>query len=167
MDTSNDMFYRGDNMNAYEQLLSTADDAGVDVIDYNFRSQRIKGLYCDGTIALNEDIPTTAEKACVLAEELGHYHTSSGDIILKNPTSAKQEQQARLWGYNNRIGLSGLISCYKADCHNLYEMAEHLDVTEEFLQEALECYRHKYGIYTQVDNYVIFFEPNIGVLELV
>ncbi|MED9903535.1 MAG: hypothetical protein UFG06_05060 [Lachnospiraceae bacterium] len=40
-------------------------------------------------------------------------------------------------------------------------------MTEEFLQEALECYRHKYGVYTQVDNYVIFFESNIGILELV
>ena len=45
-------------------------------------------------------------------------------------------------------------------------MAEHLDVTEQFLQNAIDCYRSKYGICVQVDNYVIGFEPSLYVMEL-
>lgn len=154
-------------MNTYENLLDTAANAGVNVIDYPFDSSRIKGLYCDGTVALNDDLATSKEKVCVLAEELGHFHTSSGDIInLKSEDNMKQEYRARLWGYDNRIGLCGIISAYKANCRNAHEMAEYLDVTEEFLKDALECYHQKYGICKKVDNYVIYFKPALAVLEL-
>lgn len=35
----------------------------------------------------------------------------------------------------------------------------------EHLQEALECYREKYGVYTELDGYVIYFEPCLIVME--
>ena len=34
-----------------------------------------------------------------------------------------------------------------------------LAATEEYLKEALLCYKSKYGICTTVDNYIIYFEP--------
>ena len=45
-------------------------------------------------------------------------------------------------------------------------MAEYLEVTEQFLREALERYRQKYGIYTCVDNFIIYFEPYLAVVEM-
>ena len=61
-----------------------------------------------------KDIETQAEKSCVLAEEIGHYHTSSGNILDQNKVeSRKQEYRARLYGYNLKIGLTGLISAYE------------------------------------------------------
>lgn len=68
-------------MNTYEKLQEEACKDGIDVIDYPFKSKKIKGLYCDGTIAIKDNIDTTTEKACVLAEELGHHYTSVGNII--------------------------------------------------------------------------------------
>ena len=53
------------------------------------------------------------------------------------------------------------------ECVEGYMSAEYLDVTEEFLRDALSYYRGKYGHYSSMDNYVIFFEPSISVLELV
>ena len=44
-------------------------------------------------------------------------------------------------------------------------MAEHLDVTETFLKDALNAYLLKYGKCTVVDNYMIFFEP-LGVVDM-
>lgn len=44
-------------------------------------------------------------------------------------------------------------------------MADYLDVTEDFLKDALESYRRKYGIYTEIDNYIIFFEPWISIMR--
>ena len=99
-------------MNTYEKLQDKACKDGIDVIDYPFNSNRIDGLYCDGTIAIRKDIETSAEKACVLAEELGHYYTSHGNIINMNDVkSRKQERQAREWGFNNRIGLTRHHPC--------------------------------------------------------
>ena len=62
-------------MNTYECLQDEACGDGIDVIDYTFHSDRIKGLYCDGTVAIRKDM-NTVQKACTLAEELGHHHTS-------------------------------------------------------------------------------------------
>lgn len=156
-------------MNTYEKLLETAESNNITVLEkYDLSDTRIRGLYCDGTIALDKDIESNVEKGCILAEELGHYYTSSGNILnLTSATNRKQEYKARLWAYNEQIGLHGILSSYKAGCQNTHEMAEHLDVTEDFLLEALSCYQKKYGICTEVDNYVIYFEPALAVLELI
>ena len=153
-------------MTTYERLASSSDAEGVTIYDRKFRSPRIKGLYCDGNIAVSDNLNT--EKACVLSEELGHYHTTEGIILeMSDDSNRKQELRARLWGYNKLIGLHGIISCYKTGCQTAYDMAEHLGVTEEFLLEALQCYRNKYGVCIKFDNYVIYFEPRLSVLELI
>lgn len=153
-------------MNSYEKLLDAAENSGANVIDYPFSSPRIKGLYCDGTIAISKNLKTDAERACVLAEELGHHETSTAVIIETDKVpNRKQERVARALAYNRLIGLTGIISCYRSGCLNLYEMAEHLDVTEDFLKEALLYYRAKYGTCTTLDNHVIYFEPTLGVFE--
>ena len=153
----------------YEELLDLAKSQNINVYEkYDFSGTRIKGLYCDGNIALSKDLHTEAEKKCVLAEELGHYETAVGDITDQSLTSnRKQELRGRLIAYNKMVGLMGFIDAYQHHCHNLHEMAEYLDVTDAFLSETIDCYRAKYGNYAKLDNYVVYFEPNIGVLELI
>lgn len=149
----------------YEELLIEADNNGVDVIDRSFNSHRIKGLYCDGTVALKKDM-TTIEKACVLAEELGHHFTTVGNILDQtNAQNRKQERTARLWGYRRMIDISDIIAAYKCGCRNRYEVAEYIGVTEQYLLEALKTYKQKYGICARIDRYVVCFEP-LGVMEL-
>ena len=155
-------------MNSLERLEDEACRDGIEIVNCRFNSPRIKGLYCDKTIGLNLDIDTSAEKACVLAEELGHHHTSVGDILnMTDISNRKQERQARLWGYDKLIGLSGLIKAYEAGCQNCFEMAEYLGVTDEYLCECLEVYRDKYGIGTTVDNYYVMFIPHLAVGKVV
>ena len=153
-------------MNTYERLQEEACKDGIDVFDYPMKNERIKGLYCNGTIAIRNNINTSTEKACVLAEELGHYHTTVGDILDQSDTeNRKQELKARLWAYNKQIGLIGLVDAYKRGCHSRHEAAEYLGVTEEFFQDAIDRYRSKYGVCAEVDNYVVFFEPSLAVME--
>lgn len=156
-------------MNKYEKLLDVAENNGITVTESLDLSQtRFRGLYCDGVIAISPTIETTSEKSGILAEELGHHYTTVGDITAQiTIADQKQECKARLWAYNKLIGLQGILSSYKANCHTLVEIAEHLEVSEEFLSEALECYRKKYGTCTKLDNYLIYFEPHLGVMELI
>lgn len=149
----------------YEVLLNTADQAGLTVKEKPLSES--DGLIKGNRIAIRKDIPTQAEKSCVLAEELGHYFTSAGNILDQTDiVNRKQEYRARLYGYNLQIGLRGIISAHTAGCRNLYEMADYLDVTEEYLKEALDCYQSKYGEYVKVDNYMIYFIPSLAVLEI-
>ena len=148
----------------YTDLLIEADNLSLITKDKPLRAH--DGRIKRNRIAIRKDMPETKKK-CVLAEELGHYHTTTGDIMdLSSVENRKQERKARIWGYNRLIGLSGILSAYKAGCLNTFEMAEHLEVTEDFLQEALSCYKQKYGVCARIDNYVIYFEPTIGVFEL-
>ncbi len=74
------------------------------------------------------------EKSCILAEELGHHYTTVGNILDQSSVSnRKQELRARMWAYNKLIGLMGIIKSYEHGCQSYHEMAEYLDVTEEFL----------------------------------
>lgn len=152
-------------MNTYECLQDEACEDGIDVIDYTFHSNRIKGLYCDGVVAIREDM-TIPEKTCALAGELGHHYTSVGNIIdMDSSSNRKQERQARLWAYNKQIGLKGLVRAYEHGCTASHEIAEYLDVTEEALQECIEFYRDKYGEYKIINNYTIYFIPYLAVFK--
>lgn len=149
----------------YNTLLEEANAEGLSIKERPFKTYdgRIKGK----NIYLRKDMNTT-EKACVLAEELGHYYTTVGNILNMSVVSnRKQERQARLWAYNKQIGLTGLIRAYEAGCTNRYETAEYLEVTEEFLEECIQCYREKYGEYKIVDNYTIYFIPHLAVFKRV
>lgn len=125
------------------------------------------GRIFNNKIAIRKDIPTQTEKACVLAEELGHHCTSSGNIMDQNIVfNRQQELRARMYGYNLNVGLIGIVKAFETGCRNLYEMAEFLGVTEEYLKNAIECYRKKYGVFVAVDNYLIYFEPQLSVAKI-
>ncbi len=154
-------------MTELELLESEAQSENVEVINYPFSSDRIKGLYCDGTVALNRNIHTSTEKGCILAEELGHYHTTYGNIVSQDSVSdRKQELRARAWAYDRMIGLTGIINAYNHGCRTVHDTADFLNVTEEFFVDAIQTYKRKYGNRTSIDNYVIYFEP-LGVFKLI
>lgn len=146
----------------YERLLIYADKINVCVKEAPLCMR--DGLMKNKKIAIRKDIPTLKEKHCVLAEELGHFHTTVGNITnLNDYRNYKQELRARRWGYNRIVGLLGLIRAFEHGCCSLYEVAEYLNITESYLKEAIEWYRSKYGIYTKVDNYIIYFEPSLTI----
>jgi hypothetical protein len=149
----------------YEEMQKSHTDLNIVEMDLSEISG-LKGLYYAGNIAIEKNLSST-EKSCVLAEELGHHYTTYGNIMdQKDIQNRKQELRARLYGYDMQIGLIGIIECYKHHCRSLYEMAEYLQVTEEYLQEALECYSRKYGEnLVTIDNYAIRFVPSLQVIE--
>lgn len=105
----------------YECLLQEATVNNLYVIENATFESDAKGLINNDVIGINKNIGTETERACVLAEELGHYHTSSGNIIdMSNETNVKQERLARLWSYNKMIGLHGIIEAHKKRCSTRY-----------------------------------------------
>ena len=112
----------------------------------------------DPIITLNESIATCDDAACTLAEELGHYYTSHGNLLIGNLHKSiinKQETIAKRWAFT----LSDLIDAHKACCATLHEVAEHLEITEEFLRDAAKVYASMYGTYIVHQGYRVYFEP--------
>lgn len=155
---------KGDMLMTFEDLLQEVEKEGIDFYENNCIG-KLKGLYVDNTITLNSCLETEAEKKCVLAEELGHHFTSYGNIMdLSKIENRKQERRARAWAYDRLIGITGLINAYKHGCRNRYEIAEYLNVSEQFLEEAITYYNEKYGLYYKIDNYILYFNP-LSVIE--
>ena len=148
----------------YDELLMQADLEGLKVKEKSLQSG--DGRIFNNRIAIRRDIKTTIEKSCVLVEEIGHYRTGSGDITrLDTISDQKQEYRARMTGYDIKIGLSGIICAFERGVQSKAEMADYLDVTEEYLTAALDAYRKKYGKYISFENYTIFFEPYFAVYK--
>lgn len=153
-------------MTNYEQLLIDAECEHI-ITKEKTLNCTAKGLIKGNKILISKNLSST-EKKVILSEELGHYHTTVGNILnMEDIGNRKQELRARVWSYNKLIGLNGIINAHKQRCLNFSDMADYLDITEDFLHEALEYYKGKYGVCIKVDNYIIYFEPNIGVLELI
>ncbi|MBF4693909.1 ImmA/IrrE family metallo-endopeptidase [Fusibacter ferrireducens] len=149
-----------------KNLLDHIEKKNIAFVEHKIPVKDVKGLYFDETIILDQtQIETEAEMACILAEEIGHYETSAGNILdqesLKN---IKQEKMARRWAHKKLIPLEKFIDCFKYGCHDQYEVSERIGVTNEFLRETVDTYMQIYGQYVVVDDYIIYFEP-LGVMK--
>lgn len=143
-------------MTAFEELLQIADNDGITVLEHNFNGNT-KGIYCDGVVILNKNC-STVEKCCTLAEELGHHHTATSNIIeLDTMDKMKQELLGHRWGIETLLPLSYIIDAVIDGYSSLAELAEQLEVTPEFLQESIIYYGHKHGSGMEYKNHLIYF----------
>lgn len=148
----------------YDELLREAEKENLYIFE-NENIKRCKGLSIDNTISLSRTINNIKEKKCVLAEEIGHYKTTYGNILDQSKLqNRKEEYKGRAWAYKKLVPLEDLLEAYESDVKNRYELADFLEITEEFLIEAIVYYRHKYGVYYKYQNYIIYFEP-LGIAK--
>ncbi|AWI04128.1 ImmA/IrrE family metallo-endopeptidase [Clostridium drakei] len=150
----------------YDKLLIESENNGL-IIKEKPLAYGFKGLYKNKKIIINQKINTSSEKRCILAEELGHHYTSFGNILdQSNIINVKQEKRARNWGYEKLVGIVSLINAFEEGIKGKHDLAEYLNVTEKFLEDALKHYKEKYGIYYEIDNYIVYFEPSLTVLKI-
>lgn len=147
-----------------EMLIEAESKYGLSVKEKPLK-YGLKGLYKNGKILIDKKIVTDVERKCILAEEIGHHETTFGDIIDETDISnRKQEIIARRWAYRRMVSLTKIVVAHQVGIRNIYELADFLGVTENFLKEALNYYENKYGNWYSIDNYIIRFNP-LGVLE--
>ena len=82
-----------------------------------------------------------------IAEELGHYETSVGDLsILDTIEKQQQEKRARQYGYRYLVSLDELITCYKLGLTEYWEIAEVLEITPKYLWSSINYYKDAHGL---------------------
>lgn len=97
-------------------------------------------LYADVCIWINKHMPSS-KKCAILAEEIGHHETTSGDILDQSDmNSRKQELTARKWAYEKTLSKSDIEIAFKNGCREI-GCVEYLDIDETFLRDALIYYR--------------------------
>lgn len=151
----------------YEKLLDEAVEHGITVIEkYPFRSERIRGLCYDTTIAISEQVDTKAERTVVLCEELTHALHSTGNILHDN----RAERRTRERIFDRLIGLDGLVDAFFAGCREPWEFADFLGVPESFFSATMQNYRERFGTLVRLTHkgtkFMLSFEPNFRVRRL-
>ncbi len=86
-------------------------------------------------------ITTQAEERERLAHELGHCVT--GSFYNQHSTAdlrSKHERNADKWAITKLMPFDDLICAFKKGFREVWELAEHFDVPDDFVQKALKLY---------------------------
>ena len=148
-------------MTTYEQLEQAAHDTDIYLLTSPLP---VNGLYYSTddiyTITLSTALQTTCERCCVLAEELGHHHTTPIDLFTApNNLQERYERIALQWAAHKLVPLHRLISACQRGIREPWDLAEYLDVTEPCLCGAIEHYAAQYGAGAPGGAYCIQLNP--------
>lgn len=97
-------------------------------------------------IILDEKINSEILEKCTLAEECGHYFAGVAPTIpnvddyFTKLQRSKNEFKAIKWAIINLIPYSTFASVIKSNTSK-YEVAEELEVTEDFIEKACNLYK--------------------------
>lgn len=148
----------------YERMEQFAFDHNIKIITGSLPDE-LSGYYYSNSkhnlvaITLNKNLKTTAEKTCTMAEELGHYFSTPFDLFGPNDLLDKYEKKARWKAAKILISIDKLIKAKYDGVQNKYELAEYLNVTEEFLEQSLDLFKEYYGSCFRYNEYLINFDP--------
>lgn len=154
-------------MSTLEILHEETYSCGIHIERTNL-PRHIKGFYykddyTSPVITLDYSVTTGIEEKCILAEELGHHYTPTGDTLIdikENKTIIrKQEYIACKWAVDKLVTLGDFVNAFKSGARNKFEVAEYLDITEDFLNKIINIYYRRHGSCVQVNGWLIYFDP--------
>ncbi|MCI2881416.1 ImmA/IrrE family metallo-endopeptidase [Staphylococcus hominis] len=144
-------------MGLYEELCIK--NNWIEIEETNRLPKFQPGFYINGKIYINSNLSET-RKAEVLYEELAHHKLTYGNILDQSKyINRKFENYARRHGYEAALPLRIIVEAHKYGVSSLYELADYVQLSENYIVEILEHYKQKYGYSTRYGKYVIQFEP--------
>jgi len=134
-------------LRSLHSLLNIASENGIS-LDW-FSMQRAESLSLplpngEFGVAIDPDkIRSSADESCKVAHEIGHCMT--GAFYNRYSTfdlREKQEHRADRWAIEQIIPVEELDSAIAEGFTEIWMLAEHFGVTEEFMQKAVCYYTH-------------------------
>lgn len=159
-------------MNLFERLESQTHDEGI-AIDRSHTLESASGalITIDGCPPIIHLSPALGQAAAagVLAEELGHYYTGTGDDGFE--ASRQQIDRAEVRALRSavrdvlQLHPDRIIKLLAGGITSFDELAESLEISEEFLNKALSAWIAEYGPCYHKDNCRLTFEPLVLYIE--
>lgn len=135
-----------------DEMLEHAQREGI-LVDYFMLPHTLLGAYYrtkgkPPVILLHTKLKRyTRLLRCVLAEELGHHHTTGMDLLSFAQTSRyvtmRYERQALWWATKYLIPIDQLTEICTQGIIEIFDLADHFFVTERFVWTSLELYNEK------------------------
>ena len=143
-------------MGLYEEMLIKHDY--IEIKETDVMPDNLSGVWLDDLILINSNLPET-RKTEVLYEELAHHKLTYGNILDQSKwINRKFENYARRHGYEAALPLRIIVEAHNYGVSSLYELADYVQLSEEYIAEILKHYKNKYGIGTHYGEYLITFD---------
>lgn len=128
------------------ELYDCADEYNIEVISIDTRkieSLSMMDEFGDCGIGINPFfLQSDADEKIKLAHELGHCMTGSFyNRYSKLDIRAKHERRADKWAIKKLVPKNELRKAVNSGRGSRYELAEYFNVTEDFMQKALDYYQ--------------------------
>ncbi|HAT4140548.1 TPA: ImmA/IrrE family metallo-endopeptidase [Clostridium perfringens] len=136
-------------MKSLSDIYSLIEYENIALEEVYFKSSNIEGIYfkvseMNPIIGIHKNLLTDTRKyISILAEELGHHFTSSGNLTSECITysdklnRSKQEKRARIWASNFLISDNEIIGAILQNINTTYGLSLHFNVTEEIIKYKL------------------------------
>ena len=112
------------------------------------------------SITLSNNLDTTAEKICILAEELEHFISTPEDLfVASHSVREKYEKMARFCAVKRLMPFEKLINAKLLSINNSFELADYLNITVDFLQAGIKAYKDHFGLSVPYKDFIIYFDP--------
>ena len=127
-------------------LYQIAEQSNIGVFNFPMpETQSMSAVLPDGYMAIGIDdkaMTTTAEERVHLAHEIGHCKTGSFyNKFSKLDVREKHERRANIYAVQYLMPLDEIMDAYRNGCREIWDMAEHFGVTEDFAKFALIYYK--------------------------
>lgn len=135
-------------MERLEALEEQARSLGV-IVDYGIlrETDGLDGLYLSwpsGSVILVNAHRSPRTQAIALAEEIGHHLKTHGLVLgADTVTARKGEAAGRAWSYRALMPPEQVAGAVRSGLCSAWELAEHFDVPDGFVTEALQYYQRK------------------------
>ncbi len=123
-------------------LYDIAQKRGIEVLDYPLRQVPSLSILQNGecTIGIRPDLPVRDEHVC-LAHEMGHCVKGAFyKVYSSGAVRGKNEYKADKWAFHHLVPLISLRAAMESGLEKPHELAEHFEVTEEFMLKAMDYY---------------------------
>lgn len=125
-------------------LYKYAENSDIPVIPFELPESESVSMSISGKCFVGIDpykLKDTYDEKAKLAHELGHCETGA----FYNEYSAydvrsKHEHKADVWAIKKLVPKDELIAAINSGCANRYELSEHFELPESFIQRALDYY---------------------------
>lgn len=128
-------------------LYDIADQENIEVIQYPMKENGSMSVMLeDGSCYIGMDasvLDAGAQERVHLGHELGHCVTGSFyNIHAAVDCRQRHENRADKWAITNLIPIDDLDQAVADGCTEVWDLAEHFGVTEEFMKKAVCYYVH-------------------------
>lgn len=136
-------------MKSLSDIYKLIKDENIELEEVCFKSSNVEGIYfkvsgINPIIGIHSKLLNDTRKyISILAEEIGHHFTSSGDLTSECITysdkinRSKQEKKARMWAANYLISDKEIIGALLHISGTLSGLSLHFNVTEEIIKYKL------------------------------